>query len=262
LTDAAIGQVVQGEQIGHDPDGTLWVTADQWKSAEWDGIPYNPEKMTREELGNAICPNYPTPTVRGVRELFYQHNPFADKVHPTKAEVDNWHSLVLNHLRALLGIKYPIEQDHCLTIAALWGNERSGTTKWDQGYPAKDSDVCFGPCDPKADVCGGHCGSTFIPSQQDQAPYLDGWVSECDGHCEEGEGRFGCPVTYPWFAKMLNSWCNSLMDEGFWGGHNAPFWRRGKFGFDFFLKEGEKDQGAWTAKWGGEEFPLQYTDPR
>lgn len=261
-----------GQQVGHDPDGMLWITADQWKEAEWDGTPYNPELMTMKELMTTICPNYPTPTVRGVRELFYKHNPFADNVHPTKAEVDNWHYILLNHLRALFGIEDRIEPDHCCFITATWGTEREKTTKWDQNYPssAKPADYssteCWGPCNhPATDSggCNGHCGGDFFPSDEDQAQYLPDGLSSCGEDSWSAECMFGIPVTYPWSVRMLNSFCDVIETEGWWGGHMGPFWRRSKFGFDFYAESetgGDSGwQGSWRANFGGELLPFKYT---
>ena len=83
---------------GHDPDGIGWISEESWNGAKWDGTIYNPSKMTKAEFKDAICPNGGD-TIRGIREVFYQHNPFADNRNPTKAEVDEWHRIALNHVR-------------------------------------------------------------------------------------------------------------------------------------------------------------------
>lgn len=85
----------------HDPDGIGWIAADNWVAAQWDGTVYNPSRMTKAEFSAAICPS--VDRIRGIREVFYQHNPFADNVNPTKAELDEWHRIALNHVRALIG---------------------------------------------------------------------------------------------------------------------------------------------------------------
>jgi hypothetical protein len=74
--------------------------------AEWDGTIYNPSKMSHDEFVQAICPS--VDRVRGIREVFYQHQPFADNANPTKAEVDEWHRIAINHLRSLIGSKYKL----------------------------------------------------------------------------------------------------------------------------------------------------------
>lgn len=58
---------------------------------------FNPSKVTQAAFTAAIC----------IRELFYLHRPFADVPNPTKAEVDNWHRLSLNHIRAMVNYTTP-----------------------------------------------------------------------------------------------------------------------------------------------------------
>ena len=72
-----------GTNTDHSPDGVGWITRDKWREAEWDSTTiYNPSKMTRAEFSAAICVGGGD-RVRGLREVFYQHNPFADKRNPT-----------------------------------------------------------------------------------------------------------------------------------------------------------------------------------
>ena len=51
--------------------------------------------MDHSDFVAAICPS--VDLIRGIREVFYQHNPFADNANPTKAEVDEWHRIAINH---------------------------------------------------------------------------------------------------------------------------------------------------------------------
>jgi len=86
----------------HDPDSVTWITKAQWEASKWDGKTiYDPTKMTGAQFFAAICPS--ADRVRGIREVFYQHNPFKDNKNPTKAEVDEWHRIAINHVRALVG---------------------------------------------------------------------------------------------------------------------------------------------------------------
>ena len=59
-----------------------------------------------------------------------------------------------------------VKQDHCMFARALWGDERKFSTTWDAKYPGR-LDSAAGPC------VGGnnaHCGASFIPDADDQAP--------------------------------------------------------------------------------------------
>ena len=131
---------------GHDPNGVSWITNAQWVAAAWDGTVYNPSKMTKQEFVAAICPS--VDRIRGIREVFYANNPFADNRKPTKAEVDNWHRIALNHVRALIGYTAPERQaknDICMSARSLWGQQRRFTTQWDAQYPGT-VDSAYGPC--------------------------------------------------------------------------------------------------------------------
>lgn len=225
---------------GHDPDGIGWINS--WST--WDGTVYNPSEMTASEFTQAICPN--GDAIRGIREVFYQHNPFADNNNPTKAEVDEWHRIAINHIRALVGYTAPerqVKKDICTSARALWAQERKWTDKWDADYP---DGICEDGSDP-------HCGATFIPSLADQAPYLP------DGHpgCEltaGAEGVSGAPKSdIPWSIKWSRAFCQYLGDEGFWGGHVGPFFHREKFGFSFWDMNptDPSSHAVLRAKWTG-----------
>jgi len=90
-----------GGNVSHAPDGVGWISAEDWEAARWDGTVYNPSQMSRQEFAKCLCPS--VDRVRGIREVFYKHNPFADVKNPTKAEVDEWHRIAINHVRALVG---------------------------------------------------------------------------------------------------------------------------------------------------------------
>jgi len=241
----------------HDPDSIGWIRASAWEAARWDGTVYDPSQMSKSDFANAICPN--GDTIRGIREVFYEHNPFADNTNPTKAEVDEWHRIAINHVRALVGYtaqERQVQKDHCMFARALWGNQRLNTNQWDQDYPGTIGSA-FGPC------LGGnnpHCGATFLPSPQDQAPYLPAGHSSC--HAVAGaEGVFCASKTdIPWSIKWSRTLCSTVGSEGFWGGHTGPFFHREKFGFDFW----DSDQGnrrsnaVLRGKWTGHLMPSLY----
>lgn len=158
---------VEGGNPAHDPDSVSWIKAADWADAEWDGTIYNPSKMSRAELAKAICPS--GDRVRGLRKVFYDNKPFADNANPTKAEVDEWHRLAINHVRALVGYTSPerqVKKDHCMFARALWGDERKFTTKWDDKYPGTNGSA-FGPCQGSSNA---HCGATFIRPSRTRRP--------------------------------------------------------------------------------------------
>jgi hypothetical protein len=251
---------VDAGNTSHDPDGVFWISEQDWADAAWDGTIYNPSKMTHEEFVNAICPS--VDRVRGLREVFYEHQPFADVNNPTKAEVDEWHRIAINHLRALVGYTSEdrqVQKDHCMFARALWGDERKFTDKWDAKYPGELGSAagpCLGSNNP-------HCGASFIPSLEDQAPYLP------EGHpgCSAGagsEGVFSGPKSnIPWSIKWSRGICNTLIAEGFWGGHVGPWFHREKFGLSFWDPDpANNDNNAiLRAKWSGALMPSLYCNP-
>ena len=181
--------------IDHTPDGVLWLTSNDW--VQWDGTTtYDPTTMSHQDFASTICPS--SDTILGLREVFYQTNPFADPHFPTKAEVDLWHSVALTHLRQLVGIDLPAVRDHCMFARALWGQERKLSTKWDEEYPE-------GKCEAGSDL---HCGHSFLPSAEDQVSYLP------EGHpaCGLGGGAEGissaAKVNIPWSIKWVRVFCS------------------------------------------------------
>jgi len=245
---------------GHDPDSIGWIPQSRWEAARWDGSVYNPSDMSRSELAEAICPS--GDTIRGLREVFYQHNPFADNANPTKTEVDEWHRIALNHVRALVGYgeDRQVKKDHCMFARALWGNQRMQTTMWDTAYPGTFNSAA-GPCHDANGNQGSnsHCGGSFIPNAEDQTPYLPEGHPPCVGGGGGAEGVFGAPKTnIPWSIKWGRALCSTLGSEGFWGGHTGPFFHREKFGWDFW----ESGQSATLrAKYTGILMPPLYEEP-
>ncbi|MGL4233058.1 MAG: hypothetical protein ACRDAM_06430 [Casimicrobium sp.] len=240
---------------GHDPDGVSWISQAQWAAAAWDGTTtYNPSTMTRAEFASAICPS--GDRVRGLREVFYQHRPFADNKNPTKAEIDEWHRIAINHVRALVGYTSEdrkVKKDRCMFARSLWGDERKFTTKWDTKYP---TDTCVGSAN-------AHCGSTFVPDAQDQAPYLPEGHAAC-GTPGGAEGVFSAPKSnIPWSIKWSRAFCGTLSAEGFWGGHTGPWFHREKFGFSFWDADVNNNNSntILRAKWTGTLMPSLYCNP-
>ncbi|MEM7184132.1 MAG: hypothetical protein AAF518_24755 [Spirochaetota bacterium] len=244
----------------HEPNSVSWLSAEDWAKYQWDGTVYNPSKMTRKEFVEAICPH--VDGVRGIHELFYRVKPFANVNHPTRAEVDEWHRVVINHIRALIGYtseEYQIQKNHCMFARALWGQERKFTTKWDAKYPGKHGSA-YGPCQGSDN---SHCGATFIPDPEDQVAYLPEGHASCVRQ-QGSEGIFGGPKSHHnWSIKWSRGLCNTLHAEGFWGGHVGPWFHRKEFGFSFWDSEpgNNNSHTALRAKWTGTRLPNLYCNP-
>ena len=245
----------------HDPDGVGWLSAESWEAAKWDGTVYDPTSMTQEAFADCLCPT--GDQVRGIREVFYEAQPFADNRNPTKAEVDEWHRIAINHVRALVGYTSAdrqIQKDHCLFARALWGDERKFTTMWDAQYPGTNGSA-YGPC---VGSSNSHCGATFVPDLADQLPYLP---TDHEG-CSTGagsEGIFPAPKSnIPWSIKWSRAFCSTLRAEGFWGGHTGPWFHREKFGFSFWDNDpsNNNNNAILRAKWGGNLMPSLYEKPQ
>ncbi len=239
----------------HAPDDIGWITS--WP--QWDGTVYDPTQMSKAEFTNAICPF--GDRIRGIREVFYENTPFADNKNPTKAEVDEWHRIALNHVRAMVGYTsedYQVKKDHCMFARALWGQQRRNTTMWDAQYPGTVGSA-YGPCQGSDNA---HCGATFIPSLEDQRPYLPDGHEGCSTQAGS-EGVSSAPKSdIPWSIKWSRAFCQFLGSEGFWGGHVGPFFHREKFGFSFWDNEPNNNSSNATlrAKWTGRLLPNLYDE--
>lgn len=268
---SGLARKVQGR---HDPDGIDWIPRSAWKS--WDGEVYNPNGYSQADFAELICPTSTTistghgnsiRTIRGLREVFYEHNPFGDNFNPTKAEVDEWHRIAMNHVRRMVGFD-EIEKDHCLFLSAFWGNQRKLTTFWDSDYPAapNGNSNYYGPCGD-----GGssdpHCGFTFVPSAEDQAPY---WRRPYEDNevCVIGnkaEGIFPTRANDPWSIKYVRAFCWTLEHEGMGtesqGCHTTPFFDRPYFGWDFWDEnpdDPDSNDVVLRAQWGGSRRDFPY----
>jgi hypothetical protein len=241
----------------HDPDGVGWLSPESWEKAKWDGTVYDPTKMTAAKFAACLCPS--GDQVRGIREVFYQHKPFADNRNPTKAEVDEWHRIAINHVRALVGYTSEdrqVKKDHCLFARALWGDERKFTTRWDAKYPGNLGSA-EGPCQGSKNA---HCGASFMLDATDQIPYLPEGYPACFAG-PGSEGVFSAPKSnIPWSIKWSRAFCATLNSEGFWGGHTGPWFHREKFGFSFWDADpnNNNSNAILRAKWGGESMPSLY----
>jgi hypothetical protein len=249
-----------GTNTSHDPDGVGWLSPESWVAAAWDGTVYNPSEMSKSELQDAICPKWDQ--IRGLREVFYETNPFADNKNPTKAEIDEWHRISINHVRALVGYTSEdrqIKKDQCLFQRAHWGDERKFTTMWDSEYPGTNGSAAW-PCQGS---WNSHCGATFIPSVADQQIYLPDSVASC-GTTAWSEWVFSWSKSnIPWSIKWSRSFCSTLGTEWFWGGHTGPWFHREKFWFSFWDTDinNNNNNAILRAKWGGNLMPSLYPKP-
>lgn len=165
----------------------------------------------------------------GQRELFYKYNPFEDVFKPSKADVDEWNRILLNHIRQLFGYtgpEYEIEPDVCLHALAMWNQERRMTTMWDEKYPVG------------ADCKTGrpHACDLFYPTNPaDQRPYLPEGHPGCTFSGGTAAGILaGAKADIPWSIALSRVFCITLRNAGFWGGHLGPFFRRSMFGVNFW----------------------------
>ena len=236
----------------HSPDGIFWIDESDW--LPWDGTVYNASEYSRSEFAQKICTGN---TIRGLREVFYDNNPFSDIVNPTKAEVDNWHMIAVNHVRAMVGYtedEYQIQPDKCLHIRAMWSDERMNTRKWDtDDYPG----TCLETTNP-------HCGAGFMPSKEDQQPYLPDDIDECP-KLAGSEGIFNSAKSnIPWSIKWARPFCYTLGAEGFWGGHTGPWFHRGRFGWSWWDPEPDNTNSNVNlrTKWAGARLTNKYIDPQ
>jgi len=229
--------------LRHDPDGITWLTPAQWNQTTWDGVPFNVSGKTTSEIC-AFLGSSPY-LVKGLRQRFYEVNPFADNENPTVTEINNWNLEVIRHFRKLLGNPTPVDHDARLYLEASWADERKYTTVWDTSYPVgmlyqTSPDAAYvggqaqGPCVGYTDTASGHCGAAFFPNSSDRAPYLaalpyqnnftaypelNGYVSRRS----QTEGIRGLnPAGKPWSILLASAIRNWICEEGL-SGHPGPY---------------------------------------
>lgn len=261
-----------------DPDGTSWLTPANYEAAKWDGKPFDLTGKTnspsdRKEICDFLAPPGSSQTIRGLRERFYEVNPFADVTNPTLAEIDDWNLEVIRHIRKLFGITLPIDHDARLYLEANWASERKYTTVWDADYPGPIDGNAAGPCkmgDFRLAV--EHCGDGFIPSvAAHRAPYIAAPPYNNDlvkypqlspsvypGPKSEGNplGRFSkasgisqIEDTHPWSIKLAQIFKRWICAEGPMG-HAGPFLGRRYVGMSWWHEPGQvADQIGFRGKW-------------
>jgi hypothetical protein len=224
-----------GINKSHAPDDIGWISPATWAAARWDGKPFNVCGKTTAQICNWAFPN--RDTMRGLRELFYDTNPFADNVKPTIAEIDAWNVRVIQHFRNIIGAPTEVKPNKCLFLRAQWGEEKKLTRVWDT---AEYTDTCLGEKN-------SHCGARFIPSCPDQIEYLGNPPSPCCVLTPGAEGIFGVDSDLPWSIKLSRIIGGSLCREGLTG-HTGPFVGREFVGLAFSCN---RDATTLRAKWSG-----------
>ena len=250
-----------------DPDGIGWIQPSVWTNATWDGIPIDPTAPPGGNLCAWLRPASGNPyAVRGLREKFYEVNPFADNTNPTPAEIDNWHLEVIRHFRNLFGINVPVNHNARLYLEARWSSERKHLEDWDSSYPPTgDYGDAYGPCwNPPGtaiDIAGGHCGDGFIPNESNRAtyiaaaPYNNDFVtypelSSYTAKYSQAVGLAGVNANIPWSIKLAFIIGNWICGEGL-SGHPGPYVNpttaREEFGSDWWYPGGQTVyyRGKW-----------------
>jgi hypothetical protein len=250
LSQADTVRAITAKNAGHDPDGIWWIKRESW--TPWDGkTTYNPCKLNTAELQAGIFPGS-IHTMRGLREVFYQIKPFANNTHPTVAEIERWNIEVIRHFRRLLGFNestHPVENDKCTFLKSGWAEERSRSNYWSTKYPGS-MDSAAGPCTIPWSK-NAHCGASFLPSNIDQAPYMEGTGLSSCGVTAGAEGIL-TTKTVPWAVLMSRVIGQFLWSDGI-GAHTGPYVGRSKFGSAWYLAGGESL--VLRGKWSGNLAP-------
>ena len=210
--------------------------------------------------------------VRGLREKFYEVNPFADNNNPTPAEIDSWNIEVILHIRALLGVTTPVQNDARLYLEARWASERKSSQAWDTLYPngtiGTASGPCFLPDGTQVDNAGGHCGESFFPDEVDRLPYINAppYLGNTTNYPEllnyntrysKASGLRSINADIPWSIKLAYVITIWICNEGLTG-HAGPFVgnnARTRFGCAWFYKGVTGPFGnvsvGFRGKWAG-----------
>ena len=196
--------------------------------------------------------------VRGVHDLYYSRSPppFLDKFNPTRDEINAWSPIIINHIRALLGINIPFQLDARLMLETQWADEMNWTNVWDAKYGSQ----C--PSDSKPPP---HCGAKFTPDPADRAkaiacppynsdfikyPELENYTTQRVSGAENG-GATGTQI--PWSLRHASVMVNHICTEG-WSGHAGPYLSRRFGGFHWSCRKGGQidDGGVGVrGKWFG-----------
>ena len=221
-------------QTSQDPNGILWINPTNW--VPWDGVPLDTTGKTNTQLCSWLFPKQ-SYALRGLKERFYQVNPFADNTAPTVAEIDNWNIEVIKFYRELLGVNRPVQNDARLYLECRWSDERKYTTQWDAAYPPTGAfGDAYGPCHlgdgTSIDTATGHCGDSFFPSTTDRTPYITAppynnttdypELINYNSRASQATGIQGINAGLPWSIKLATVIGRFICTEGLTG-HPGPY---------------------------------------
>jgi hypothetical protein len=217
-----------------DPDGVTWIPFSSW--IPWDGVTtVDPRTVTTAQLCAWVRPT--ANTIRGLRERFYEVNPFADNTAPTVKEIEDWNLEVIRHVRRLLGITIPVKYNARLMLECVWSDERKSTEVWDATYPNETSpgDSTSGQCVwNDFTLANSHCGDGFFPLSAidrdmytSQSPYYNNTTAYPElisytNRYAQTTGLSTVNTNIPWsvkFARIITTW---ICSEGYIG-HPGPF---------------------------------------
>lgn len=235
-----------------DPDGIGWI---DWTGSEWDGNPFDMTGKTLEQTCAFLFPSGNPYVVKGIREKFYEVNPFADNTSPTASEIADWNLEVIRHIRAMLNIVTPVNHDARLYLESRWADERKFTTYWDTKYPGT-VDSGYGPC------TGGtnpHCGASFFPDAGDRAPYLSsppfssdfGTYPELQNYntrASQAEHVSSVNTDLPWSIKFSTMVAGVICAEG-QTGHAGPYLTRTLYGCHWHVAHNGVKGTIYRGKW-------------
>jgi len=262
--------ISQGRPLvtSQDPDGIGWLSPDQWIGSTWDHKPLlNTENKTKEEVCEWLMPEN-SYILKGLREVFYKENPFADNTNPTPGEIDAWNIKVIIHFRDLLGNKTPVKNDARLYLESRWAHERKFTKSWDSAYPltGTNNDDRYGPCFSSPggvpiDKAEGHCGESFFPLKLSERnryiqtiPYKNNYtkypeLKDYFSRRAQASGLHTVNANIPWSLKLSHIILKYVCFEGLHSdGHIGPYLTRQEFGCSWWHTEGN-DTVDYRGKW-------------
>ena len=247
ITRLINNKIISGKRLRHDPDGIHWIAPTSWKT--WNGVPINPCTSTKAQLMAFI---FPAPggvnTMLGLRERFYQVNPFQNNSDPTVAEIENWNIEIIRHFRKLIGFNqtnHPVHNHKCTYLRAAWSEERARSNHWTSKYPGSLNSA-YGPCTVPFSS-NQHCGAGFLPSPSDQAVYFCPSIATTCIASPAAEGIQAVNTDIPWGIKMSLIIGSFLTSDGI-GFHTGPFIGREYFGSGWYMNGAST---VFRGKWSG-----------
>lgn len=266
----ASSQVTNGRQR-QDPDGIFWIRPANWVKAEWDCVPIDHCKFTRAET---IKWMFPDPnTMRGLRERFYQVNPFKDVRNPTVEEIDSWNVEVINHFRRLMGFANMVKPSRALFLRTQWGNEAYAIQRFvkTRTYEKEDKTIVTERYVDSKGVCpfgqtNSHCDAEYLPAcglldtpgtQPGQSHPAYRYTDEDEPRClkkagNQSEGIITVNADLPWSIKLSRVILSFISSDGFCF-HTGPFLKREFVGMAWLFVPNAKPANILRIKWAGQE---------